>query len=351
MATLEEALNQVRARIERSKSAKLNEEQTRYTLIDPMIRALGWDTEDIDEVRSQYRYQSNDNPVDYALLISGKPRLFLEAKALGGNLEDRKWSHQIMGYASVAGVEWIALTDGNEYRIYNSHATVPVEKKLFRSVSITNQSEKIQDTLSLLSKQSILKDEMAILWQAQFVDRIVQERLEQMFAPEPEQSIIQLLAQQIRDLTESQIRASLRRARIRFDFTISPPSPDGWVLPPIVAIKDYQPSQGDSPQETPIGASLIDLIETGFIEPPMQLEKPYKDHRLIARIEMNGTVTFEGKTYNSLSMAGKAARISVIGPGIAGNTNGWAFWRFKDADGKMKDMNVLRQRYLASLKQ
>ena len=37
-----------------------------------------------------------------------------------------------MGYASVAGVEWVVLTDGNEYRIYNSHATVPVEEKLLK---------------------------------------------------------------------------------------------------------------------------------------------------------------------------------------------------------------------------
>ncbi len=124
MATLKEALGQVRARIERYKDSSLNEEQTRYTLIDPIIRALGWDTEDIDEVRSQYRFQSNDNPVDYALIISGKPRLFLEAKALRGNLNDRKWSHQIMGYAGVAGVEWIALTEREDCQCVPNHLLV-----------------------------------------------------------------------------------------------------------------------------------------------------------------------------------------------------------------------------------
>ena len=38
-----------------------------------------------------------------------------------------------MGYAIVAGVEWVVLTDGNEYRIYNTHAPVPVAEKLFHS--------------------------------------------------------------------------------------------------------------------------------------------------------------------------------------------------------------------------
>jgi hypothetical protein len=350
MATLQEALGQVRARIERYKDSSLNEEQTRYALIDPIIRALGWDTEDIDEVRSQYRFQSNDNPVDYALIISGKPRLFLEAKALRGSLNDRKWSHQIMGYAGVAGVEWIALTDGNEYRIYNSHAAVPVEKKLFRSVSITDQSDKLEETLSLLSKKSILKDEMAVLWQAFFVDRTVREKLEHLFGPEADPSVIRLLAAQIGNLSEDEIRASLGRARIRFDYSIDPIAPQvSAVLPPSVerAI-DLMPVSNADDRQTEI--SLHTLIEAGIIHPPMQLEKPYKGHQLIAQIERNGTVTFGGKSFNSPSMAGKAARISIIGPGIAGNTNGWAFWRFKDSDGHFKEIDVLRKRYMSLFK-
>lgn len=349
MPALQEALNQVRARIERSKNSKLNEEQTRYTLVDPLIRALGWDTENIDEVRSQYRYKSNDNPVDYAFLISGKPRLFLEAKALGGNLDDRKWSHQIMGYASVMGVEWIALTDGDKYRIYNSHATVPVEKKLFRSVSITDQTEKVTETLSLLSKQSFLNNEMAALWQAYFIDRTVQEKLEQLFGTEPDHSVVQLLAKQLGSLSEDDIRASLGRGRIRFDYSIQPLS---TIVPPVLTTA--VPTISDPPHivATDDGraeVSLRRLIDAGLIQPPMHLERSYKGQRLAARVDANGTVTFGETTFSSLSMAGRAARISVAGLSITANTNGWSFWKFKDADNKLKEMDVLRQRYLASI--
>ena len=59
--------------------------------------------------------------------------LFIEAKALDENLDDRRWAGQIIGYAMQAGVEWVVLTNGDEYRIYNAHAPVAFEGKLFRS--------------------------------------------------------------------------------------------------------------------------------------------------------------------------------------------------------------------------
>ncbi len=78
-----------------------------------------------------YKRKSMDNPVDYALMLQRTPRLFIEAKPLDGNLNDPKSAGQIMAYATVAH-QWVALTDGNEYRIYNSHAPVPVEQKLLQ---------------------------------------------------------------------------------------------------------------------------------------------------------------------------------------------------------------------------
>ncbi|MET0236812.1 MAG: hypothetical protein ABW224_19340 [Kibdelosporangium sp.] len=45
------------------------------------------------------------------------PRLFIEAKGLGENLDDPRWANQTISYAAVAGVEWVALTDGAEWRI------------------------------------------------------------------------------------------------------------------------------------------------------------------------------------------------------------------------------------------
>ena len=58
-----------------------------------------------------------------------------------------------MGYASVAGVEWVVLTDGNEYRIYNTHATVPVAEKLLHAVRVTDDDASVRPILELLSRE------------------------------------------------------------------------------------------------------------------------------------------------------------------------------------------------------
>lgn len=122
-------LGVVAERIARHRGEAIGEENTKTVLIEPILRALGWDVEDLDEVRKEYRYKAGDNPVDYALFLLRTPRLYVEAKALGENLADRRWAGQIMGYAAVAGVEWAVLTDGNAYRIYNAGSSGDIDKK------------------------------------------------------------------------------------------------------------------------------------------------------------------------------------------------------------------------------
>jgi hypothetical protein len=97
--------------------------------------------------------------------------------------------------------------------------------------------------------------------------------------------------------------------------------------------------------------SVQDLIAAGLITPPLHLEKTYRGRRATARIEDDGHVTYEGKTFDSLPVAAGIARASVIGapPGRKyPQTNGWTFWRFKDADGQLKPVDCLRQRHFQS---
>ena len=77
---------------------RIGEQNTKATLIEPILKTIGWNIRDLDEVHREYRGKSGDNPVDYALKIMRTPRLFLEAKGLGENLADRKWVAQVLGY-------------------------------------------------------------------------------------------------------------------------------------------------------------------------------------------------------------------------------------------------------------
>lgn len=121
---LREAIRKVASRIQRFQDRSLGEQNTKASLIEPILEALGWDVRDPDEVHREFKPTPRDCPVDYALALLREPKLFVEAKGLGEMLADRKWIAQILGYATVAGIEWCVLTDGNEYRFYNAGAPV-----------------------------------------------------------------------------------------------------------------------------------------------------------------------------------------------------------------------------------
>ena len=345
MPSLSETLAEVRRRIQQSSRRHLNEQNTKATLIEPVLRALGWDVEDIEEVQREFRVKKRDKPVDYGLLVLRTPRLFLEAKALGENLDDRRWANQIMGYASVAGVEWIVLTDGNEYRIYNTHAPVSVEEKLFRTVRVTDEDPLVLPTLELLAKDRMEENRIEILWRAQFVDRQVGSALEQLFSPDNDMLLVNYVSGKAKNLSANEIRASLGRCQVSLDFPVQVAAE----APSRAARKPRKPRAGRERAPVHHDVSLADLIQAGLLAPPVRIETKYKGVRLQARIGNEGKVEFRGETFDSLSMAAGAARATVIGlreDGRYPHTNGWTFWRMPGPDGKTAPVDVLRQRYL-----
>ena len=46
----------------RAQGERLNEQDTKATLIEPVLRALGWKVEDVDEVRREYTAKRRDRP-------------------------------------------------------------------------------------------------------------------------------------------------------------------------------------------------------------------------------------------------------------------------------------------------
>lgn len=75
-------VERLRGRIgEHGQSLRKSETLTRYALIDPLLRELGWDTSNPDQVVPEY--PSSGGRADYALLAEGTPRMMVEAKKLG----------------------------------------------------------------------------------------------------------------------------------------------------------------------------------------------------------------------------------------------------------------------------
>lgn len=84
MRRLGETVARVSGRIKEieKRGESVGEQDTKAILIDPILSALGWRLDELDEVRREYRRKPQDNPVDYALFALRKPRLFIEAKKL-----------------------------------------------------------------------------------------------------------------------------------------------------------------------------------------------------------------------------------------------------------------------------
>jgi hypothetical protein len=97
-----------------------------------------------------------------------------------------KWISQNLSYATVVGVRWCVLTNGDEYRIYNSHAAVDVEQKLFRSVRTSDPTNTnyVMDTLQLLSKEQMQGRLLDELWKLHFIDGNVSRSIESLLANE-----------------------------------------------------------------------------------------------------------------------------------------------------------------------
>src|SRR5215211_3397 len=355
--TLTSVLPKLRKRIQKiqNRNENIGEQNTKAALIDPLLAALGWDVEDIDEVSREYRRKSQDNPVDYALFMLRSPRLFVEAKGLEKDLSDRKWISQVLGYATVVGVEWCVLTNGDEYRLYNAHAPVDVEQKLFRVVRISesDQEEYALETLELLSKEKMGDNLLNVLWKAHFIDRHVSRALGELLQNE-DASLVRLIRKRTPELTPSDIRESLKRADIRIDFpvvTVSSQSlsreVEDEVTPPVEVVEKTKDGQRTL---TIPGVKVSDLIRTNYVEPPLKLEKVYKGAHLEAEIQPDGTIVFDGETYRSLYLAAAYARKTIIGAPEGRKypqTNGWAFWKYHDKEtGKLEEIDVLRQRYL-----
>jgi hypothetical protein len=354
MADLEVALATVRDRIAKYERQSIGEQDTKAALIVPVLRALGWDTEDLEDVKLEYKRLSSDNPVDYALFLLREPRLFIEAKALGVHLDDHKWTSQILNYATVAGVEWVALTDGNEWRIYNSHATVPVEQKLFRMVRVADPGTHPEATLRLLAKTQMADHLIDVMWKSDFVDRGVRDALVGLFGPQPDPALVRLVRSRAEALSPSDVRSSLGRLRTTFDFPVAAASATEPVLParqPKAA--ESQPASPATPapakmgERTPWrGVSLGQLIGAGLVRLPLEIEHRFRATDLTARIEDADRIVFDGAVYDSLSTAGGMARKSVTGspPGRDyPQTNGWTFWEYRGPDGALHQLDDLRR--------
>ena len=120
-----------------------NETRTRNTLIDPLLKALGWADSSVitPEYLIRYGPRAADYWVaDYALHAPAQraqPIAFIEAKRMRQDLNDDH-RDQALNYACKAGVKYVALTNGDCWELYEVIEEAPPQ--LVREVSIRRES-------------------------------------------------------------------------------------------------------------------------------------------------------------------------------------------------------------------
>lgn len=345
IADLEKTIREVAGRVRRFREGRpLNEQNTKSSLIEPVLRALGWNLEDPDVVHHEFKSRPRDKPVDYALLVNGKIRLLIEAKGMSQDRRDRKWASQIVSYAAVAGAEWVVLTDGEEWRIYNALAAVDVEEKLLRSVKVTDDSALIARTLRLLAKDRMQENPLDALWRMHHVDRQVQTELRRLLRPDQSSDLLAMLTKALPKFSPADVRASYGR----FDIDVRYRQPIDMTDVSVDSAPRLRISKGKRSRTRVVStASLESLIAAGILKAPLEVFAEAGGQRFVARIDADAVVTFDGKTFDSLSAAASAARAKSHGRRANSGelaTNGWEFWKWTNESGQSRPIGDLRQK-------
>ena len=112
-----EEISAVRERIRAHRDAfDQNETATRVSLIDPLLKGLGWDITDPCKVAIEHTV-SGGKKCDYVLKgFDGEPVAGIEAKPLGASLDE--YFLDIVKYSILLEARYYVITDGNIWRLY-----------------------------------------------------------------------------------------------------------------------------------------------------------------------------------------------------------------------------------------
>jgi len=138
-----------------AKSRDVNESDTSMIVTDVLADIFGYDK--YSEVTRELCIRGTF--CDLATRIDGKFQMIIEVKAIGLELKDAHVK-QAVDYAANMGVEWVALTNGNLWRVFRVIFAKPIEAETVLDIDLLALSAKTADhleSLYLLTRESMLK--------------------------------------------------------------------------------------------------------------------------------------------------------------------------------------------------
>ena len=297
-------------------------------VIVPILRGLGWDVENPEEVWEQYPVEEIGT-VDYALLIGNEPKVLVEVKR-GGESLDRHQS-QIRNYARIRGVKLATLTNGSTWQYYlplqeGSWERTRVGDVIFHDQKAVEITQRLVDLLSRenvssgnairnaenLQKRNQILEALPKAWEQLVNDKIpnlLATRAQELCGHEPS-----------RDEVEQFLSAHLQQIQIMPLLTTP------TTTPPL----EPDPSREPNPSDSVTGKKLVAFT---FNESRYEVtswkgmlirlcEIVYSAHR--NRFEDVLSLKGKGKTKSPFSRnnGGKTSRIQINSTGIFVETHG-----------------------------
>lgn len=150
--------------VEKGRTEDFKEADTRKIVSDILCEYLGWDR--FDNVTAEQMIGSRF--ADYVVKTSDEEVFVVEVKQIGLKLKETHLN-QARQYAVDEGIDWIILTNGDDWQVYRTtlEGKVPVTKLVFRvtiSDKIMLPAQKT-DLLYLLSEEAHRKDEIEDYYQ------------------------------------------------------------------------------------------------------------------------------------------------------------------------------------------
>jgi hypothetical protein len=234
-----------------------NEMAVRDQILNPVLRNLGWNPENPEEV--QPNVSTEEGIPDYSLIKDGKKMLFVEAKKLSVDVEQREVMRQLARYSFGEGTKYGVLTNGAVWILIRSfeEGTTLTERIVWKADLENEEAPSVIRKLITISKENVEKIE-TLVKKVQILNEIWQSLLE-----EPEEIIKGLMPVVKSTITQgypsyqfedTEIEDILRE---RIKEIITGP-PEGEVLPEIGG-EPIVWQRGESPSKMKLAGEVFEL--------------------------------------------------------------------------------------------
>jgi hypothetical protein len=156
---LVEGLKRFQPILSAARARDVNEADTVVIVTDLLADLFGHDK--YTEITREYAIRGTF--CDLAIKIEDQPRLLIEVKAIGLELKDAH-VRQAVDYAANQGVEWVALTNGAEWKVFRVNFGKPVDQELVLALDLLSLNPRTPshiESLYPLTREGLLKSALS----------------------------------------------------------------------------------------------------------------------------------------------------------------------------------------------